>query len=436
MAGSTVSLFNVLANHNRDVGAHIEAGSNVAVANSVFSGTKAIRNDEFFGYGLTVVSGGAVALNSVTANDNFLWGAMITATGDVAIANSIFNGNTTESPGFIDDTGLLVFSDGNVSLNNVQANENRLIGATIEAGGDVSINNSVFSNNNGELVDGAGNPTFYGYGLKVVSEAGSIFIDGVTASNNLYGAHLDAALDVAVSNSNFSNNTTGSDQDVSGYGLAIVSGGNVLMESVVLDGNQTFGADIVLEGNGAVFLDAITASNNGANGVQVQTNCGMVFLINGNYSNNGGYGLSIINSALNQSGAPIFAGNVSGDIFHDPGTCVFTPTTPPTPPVDNGGTTPPTTDPASPVDTGEQAVRASFRHAVSRTGGLFKTSRGTLSPREVVTLNSFLANVQIANGGTHVGLFIGKYAYVHSDQGLQIVVFLPGSSNEIALNGS
>jgi hypothetical protein len=104
--------------------------------------------------------------------------------------------------------------------------------------------------------------------------------------------------------------------------------------------------------------------------------------------------------------------------------------------VDNGGTTPPTTDPAAPVITGEQAVRTSFRHAVSRTGGLFKTAGETLSTREVVTLNSFLANVQIANGGTHVGLFIGKYAYVHSDQGLQIVVFLPGSSNEIALNGS
>jgi hypothetical protein len=104
--------------------------------------------------------------------------------------------------------------------------------------------------------------------------------------------------------------------------------------------------------------------------------------------------------------------------------------------MDNGGTTPPTTDPAAPVITGEQAVRTSFRHAVSRTGGLFKTAGGTLSSREVVTLNSFLANVQIVNGGTHVGLFIGKYAYVHSDQGLQIVVFLPGSSNEIALNGS
>jgi hypothetical protein len=436
LAGGSVSLFNVLANHNRDVGAHIEAGGSVAIANSVFSGTKAIRGGEFFGYGLTVVSDGDIALNNVEANDNFLWGAWLDALGNVSIANSVFNGNTTESPGFIDDTGLLVFADGDVSLNNVQANENRLIGATIEAGGDVAINNSVFSNNNGELVDGAGNPTFYGYGLSVVTP-GSIFLDGVTASGNtLFGASLDAGVDVAVSNSNFSNNTTGSADAEAGFGLEVISGGNVLMDNVVLDNNQTFGADIVLEGNGGVFLDAITATNNGANGVQVQTNCGMVFLINGNYSNNGGYGLSVLNSSLNQSGAPVFGGNVTGDIFHDPGTCVFTPATPPTPPappVDEGGTTP---NPTSPAAIGEQAVRTSFRNAVSGSQGLFKTMGGTLSARDVVTLNSYLANVQIANGGTHIGLFIGKYAYVHSDKGLQIVVFVPGSLNEVALNGS
>jgi hypothetical protein len=104
--------------------------------------------------------------------------------------------------------------------------------------------------------------------------------------------------------------------------------------------------------------------------------------------------------------------------------------------VDDTGTNPPTTDPSSPVMTGEQAVRTSFRNAVSGGNAVSKTSGGVLSAGEAVTLNSFLANTQIANGGTHIGLFIGKYAYVHSDEGLQIVVFLTGSLNEVALNGS
>src|SRR5687768_17889775 len=53
--------------------------------------------------------------------------------------SSIFNANSTNSPAFIDDTGLLIESGGNTSLNNVQANDNRLIGAVIDSVGTVSI---------------------------------------------------------------------------------------------------------------------------------------------------------------------------------------------------------------------------------------------------------------------------------------------------------
>src|SRR6185503_9795671 len=103
----------------------------------------------------------------------------------------------TASPGFIDDTGLLVTSSGTVNIDHIEANNNRLFGATITAAGDVSINNSFFTNNNGITVDSAGTQTFHGNGLEVKSgnatTVGSITLTGVTASNNtLFGAHLEA----------------------------------------------------------------------------------------------------------------------------------------------------------------------------------------------------------------------------------------------------
>jgi hypothetical protein len=44
------------------------------------------------------------------------------------------------------------------------------------------------------------------------------------------------------------------------------------------------------------------------------------------------------------------------------------------------------------------------------------------------TLNSFLANTKLANG-THVSLFMGRYAYIYSLQGMQIVAYVPTMSD-------
>jgi hypothetical protein len=445
VSDGSVSLFNVLANNNRQVGANINAAGRVTVVSSVFSGTKIIQgSNTFLGYGLQVVTPDAIDLDGVTANDNFLWGASLNAGGDVTIANSIFNANTTASPGFIDDTGLLVTSGGNVSIDNIQANDNRLIGATINAAGNVSINNSTFTGNRGTTLDSAGTPTFHGYGLQVVTTGGSIFINLVDASNNnLFGAHLEASGDVTISSNtnivvnpqvtvtSFSNNGTGSTSAVLGRGLEVISGGNVFLDTVTLDNNQTFGANIQTAND--VFLDSVTATNNGTDGVevqgiQVQGNCPTLFLIGGTYSNNGQYGLSVINAALNQSGSPVFAGNAAGDIFQDPGTCVFTPATSPTPAVDNTGST-----------TGSRAVTSWNTGGYASLGNPFSSgmavrpSTGFSTNLATVTLNSFLANTRLANG-SYISLFMGKYAYIYSQNGMQIVMYLP-TLNSVAMVG-
>jgi hypothetical protein len=415
-SGGDVTLFQVLANENREAGATIDAVGRVTIAQSEFSGTKAMSGSDFLGYGLTVVSQTAIDLDSVTANDNFLWGASLTSDGNITIANSTFNANTTESPGFIDDTGLIVDSGGSVSIFNTHADDNRLIGATITAVGDVTISNSTFSSNNGVILDGSGNPTFYGYGLNVVTQ-GNISLSGVTASGNtLFGAHLEAGQDITVANSDFSNNTTGDANAVLGRGLEVIAGGNVFLDHVTLNNNQTFGANI--DAGGDVFLSEVTASGNGTDGVVVNTNCGNLFLIGGTYTSNGQYGLSVLNTQLTQTIAPTFGGNGAGDIFENPGTCDFTPPTPP-----------PTPPPAyQPNDRGAVAP--------SIPGTSLTSLSDAWRASGAATLNSFLASFEASRSGLKIGPFTGRYAYVYVDSGMQIVLYPLSVPNQLAMNGS
>ena len=353
IADGSVALLNVLADQNRNVGANINAGGFVTISGTnSFSGTKNVVGSSFLGYGLQVVTPSGIALQGVTANDNFLWGASLKAGGNVTIVDSFFNANSTASPGFIDDTGLLVTSGGTVSLDNVEANNNRLIGATINATGDVTINNSRFQNNNGLTFDSAGNPKYDGDGL-LVDTLGSIFINGVTATaNTQVGAHLKAGGDVSISNSDFSGQTSGVATAQTGRGLEVISGGFVILDHVTLNNNQTFGANI--QSPSGILMDTVTATGNGTDGVQASGNatgtCPSLQLTGGTFSNNGQYGLNLTNLQLTQLVPPVLGGNGVGDIFQSPATCVAPAAslpTPPTPPVENPGSTP--ADPTAPA---------------------------------------------------------------------------------------
>ena len=149
-------------------------------------------------------------MNNVTANSNNLWGASLDGL-DMSISNSQFNNNVTQHPVFIDDTGLLINSKGSVNLFNVEAKENRMIGADITATGYVSISGgSNFSDNKGFTCfdEWCKNVTYYGYGLKVVTPDG-IFVGNITAdNNNLFGAHLEGS-SVTIFDSTFDHNGSG-----------------------------------------------------------------------------------------------------------------------------------------------------------------------------------------------------------------------------------
>jgi len=397
----SVSLLNVLANENRLVGANINAGGGVSITRSVFSGTEEIQGANFLGYGLQVTTPSAVALNNVTANNNFLWGASLTTTtpaGNISIVDSVFNANTTASPGFIDDTGLFIFGGGNVAMSNVTANDNRLHGANINALGTVTINNGSFSNNRG-VTTAAGVDTFHGHGLQITSPLG-IFLSNVTATNNmLFGAELNSGAEVAISFSNFSNTSTGSSANAVGQGLDIISAGNVSLLDVVLDNNQTMGANIQAGGN--VTLNNVTATNNGTDGVVVQGLCAEV--IGGTFTGNGGLGLNLGTTpacaSLLSAGTTASAGpfNVFASLQIAPQQSANT-----------SGTSIPVTG--------------------ASIAAVTDTSAGN------VTLNSLMANIKTMTGGTHLSIFTGKYAYVYSSSGMHIIAFSP-SSNGIAMAG-
>ncbi len=236
--------------------------------------------------------------------------------------------------------------------------------------------------------------------------------------------------------------TSGVDTAQTGRGLEVISGGFVILDHVTLNNNQTFGANIQAAND--VFLDTVTATGNGTNGVEVVGQCTNLFLINGTYTTNGQYGLSLTNMKLTQTGTPVFGSNGVGDIFQDPGTCVF-PTaslpTPPTPPVENPGSTP--ADPSIPTDPSVPAVPAtggtlslvsnsnSNSNSVTANAAL-GSSFTSSSALGRMTLKSFLASSSLA-GSNHGSLFMGKYIFVYSMYGVQIFAYQPDFSDHIAM---
>ena len=427
-AGS-VSLLDVIADGNREAGAIIVADGRVSIGSSFigatsFSGTKSTTTttcpgspSQFCGFGLQVTTLDSIDLQGVVGNDNFLWGANLNAGQDVNIVDSTFNANSTEVPTFIDDTGIFITAGGTVNLNNVTANDNRLYGASIDAVGNVSVNNSNFLSNNGVTVSGSGTTQYDGTGLQINSDA-NIFINNTNATgNSLFGANLTAAGDVAIANSTFSNTTTGVATAPLGVGLSIVSGQNVFIDTVTLDSNQLAGADI--QATGDVFLDFVTATNNGTNGVQVDANC--TFLNGGTYTGNGEYGLFLTNPALNVVTPPVFSGNGLGDIFPAaPGACPVA--------VTGGNTGGSTGNSSSGTNTSSQSQSALLLTTMNFNTTLY---RGLgLNNSGAITLDSLFANnyqligVSTSPSGkvTTLGIFTGKYAYIHSAHGLQIVI--------------
>ncbi|MEN6524049.1 MAG: right-handed parallel beta-helix repeat-containing protein [Anaerolineaceae bacterium] len=178
-----------------------------------------------------IFSRGTITVNGITASQNvgaglYLDNSFTGATGNIIMlgtlgANQINNNNS----------GLNIFSDRNITISFLQANENGFEGIYIEGKGPSSnvILTGVESSYNDAL--GVSIPT-----------TGTVTINKVTASHNgdvgmfIGNDSATTAKSVLISNSTFNDNTA-----ENAYGLAINSVGFISLNNVNASGNNSYG---------------------------------------------------------------------------------------------------------------------------------------------------------------------------------------------------
>ncbi len=283
VSGGSVSLASIEANNNQLFGANVQAVGDVTVSNGFFSSNQGIAyvgGWVYDGYGIQVITTGDIGFDNVTANDNYVFGAHLEG-GKVTVTNSSFNETSSDWEEDPIGYGLEVISTDNVNLSNVSANDNQLFGANIQTAGAVTVTDSFFSGNTSYYW--WGDKTYYGYGLQIVTNQEVSLVNVTAEENFLFGTHIEAS-DVAIDTGFFNNNGSGSGLDLTGRGLEIISQYEVALANVNANNNQLFGADIQ-----AGDLVAITQSNFNGHITYVYD-----YFSHEIASRDGGYGLKVV----------------------------------------------------------------------------------------------------------------------------------------------
>jgi hypothetical protein len=261
--------------------------------------------------GLVIDSGGDVILDTVQANGNGLTGAYITAadddgTGDIFVYDSTFSNN-------VNGTGLDIFTDGSITLDNVTANSNNdgAILDTTPGTGDIYITDSIFGDSLNAL---SGNDYT---GLNAYS-AGNITLEDVDASYNAQdGAYLDALSGTGgiwITDSLFVENGE--------WGIkALTEEGDVTLDLVTVDGNDVtqIGAFIKTFGGGDVWVEDSDFLYMTDTGLLVVSS-GTVNLIDVDVVQNNGDGVKIYSTytyaCFGDTGIPVY---VDGGFYEENG---------------------------------------------------------------------------------------------------------------------
>lgn len=239
-----IAIANLTSVYNNGEGVVINNNYTNAIGGVTISGTNNISNNQT--YGMEINTFGAVSIANITANNNNISGVTVTNTGNPAKPANV---NFTGTNRFNDNngTGLVIYSHGVVTLNNITANENGDIGngdtakgVLIDNASDSTIAKAVaikgvnnFNNNNDT-------------GLYITSK-GAITVQKVTANyNNGKGVYLNNEVEVLYGTAAVT---------VSGYGIFL--------------GNAENGLEI--KSSGAVTAANLTANNNSVNGVSIET---------------------------------------------------------------------------------------------------------------------------------------------------------------------
>ena len=265
-----ITLHNVKANHNSGgVGAKLDntSGSGTSITiSSDSSGNSEFSNNG--SQGLAAYSNGDITLMDVTADGNTNNGAYLDNTGSstnstVTVDDSTFGDFPATGNGL---AGLKVYSNGDIALTDVIADNNTDSGAHLDntsstTAGIVMVDNSMGGEfNANELA-----------GLRVFSN-GDITLTSVTADNNGdSGVHLDNT-GSSTGSSVTVDNSTGGEFNTNGLaGLRVYSNGDITLLDVMADDNMNNGAlldNTSSSTDGTVTVDNSTGGEFNANGTQ------------------------------------------------------------------------------------------------------------------------------------------------------------------------
>jgi hypothetical protein len=223
--------------------------------------TRSHFDDSENGPGLMIASKSIITLYGVTASGNAHTGATLenqysSIPRSVIISKSSFNGNGL----VLANNGLRIQSKGTITLNNVSANNNPLVGASLTNNfsgfispvliiGSLGVN--TFSNN-------------MSHGL-VINSNGAVTIKASIVTGNLgLGGYIDntgGIGPVSIITSNFDFNVGGDPGD---HGLNVLSNGNITLSSFSASGNTNAGG-IKLDNSGSPVPRLVTLSNGDIN---------------------------------------------------------------------------------------------------------------------------------------------------------------------------
>ena len=351
VSNSTVAMNGITAEENSGNGVTVDT-CNLSGATCLGSGVVGITGSMWNlfnnngGYGLYVLSAGNVSLANFTADGNangvYIKNDYTGKTGKVTINQSY----TSDLEDYINtisnntDSGLKVYSNGNISIAKLESFSNGGSGAVLDndtstISGTVSVQNAGFYSNaadglqisslgtvtiynvdaylnggNGLAIDGGtsgrtinvtsprtGSDDFYdndGYGVYITS-AGLVTLSGIKATGNGYGAYVDNTAGtskyVNIYNSDFSGSTLGN-------GLTVLTKGLINLVNATSSSNKVTG--IVLDNSAAdtaqkIYVSRVTASNNTTGSGLVIDSLGMIILENVTLDSNALYGADIDN---------------------------------------------------------------------------------------------------------------------------------------------
>ncbi|CAG0962132.1 Alpha-agarase [Anaerolineales bacterium] len=279
LAMGNVTLLNVTATDNGDEGVQIDNRASSSSSTVQVLGTNVFTGNS--GDGLYILSDGNITLNNITANNNLDNGIDIDNTS--GNTNATFTVTGTNSFSNNVNNGMNVLTEGAITLSNIVASGNTagtgayLMNDYTGAGGVTLTGANVFNTNynSGLVIDSRG-----AVSIGNVTASGNIRADGVNIDNCSWGGGTLGCLgsgDVTlIGASVFANNGNGGDR-----GLYVNSNGNVLMADVTSTGNRGNGVEINNTSNTSSTTTA-TVQIGGTNVFTGNSGTGLVIYSKGN----------------------------------------------------------------------------------------------------------------------------------------------------------